>query len=138
MFTHSLKPDRLDFVCSIYVIDWETLTVKFLDDNEYQTAAINNKIIESEIAVEKWNAYLIENAEIKRQNEVIEAKNAQAKAERTAKCICCHGTGQKEVKGMYMGLKTYIVTPINGLGISHEETRATYGDSTYTTCDCCR
>jgi tetratricopeptide (TPR) repeat protein len=57
---------------------------------------------------------------------------------KSAKCICCMGTGQKEIKGMYLGLKTYSVTPLNGLGISHNETVAQYGPSRYVPCDCCR
>ncbi len=67
-------------------------------------------------------------AELKRQN---------AQAERTAKCLCCIGIGQQEIKGMYLGSKTYSVTPVNGLGISHNETVAQYGPSTYVSCRCC-
>lgn len=60
-----------------------------------------------------------------------------AQSERTAKCMCCLGTGQKEIKGMYLGTKTYSVTPVNGLGISHDETVSVYGPSTFVQCSCC-
>jgi tetratricopeptide (TPR) repeat protein len=67
-----------------------------------------------------------------------ELKKQKAQAERTAKCICCLGTGVQEIKGRYLGNSTYSVTPVNGLGISHEESVATYGPSTYSPCSCCK
>jgi len=58
-------------------------------------------------------------------------------AQKTAKCMCCLGTGQKEIKGMYLGEDTYSVTPVNGLGISHNETVSQFGPSTFVQCSCC-
>ncbi len=67
-----------------------------------------------------------------------ELKKQKAQAERTAKCICCLGTGVQEIKGRYLGNSTYSVTPVNGLGISHEESVANYSDSSYVPCSCCK
>jgi tetratricopeptide (TPR) repeat protein len=69
------------------------------------------------------------------QQEELKKQNAQT--QRTAKCVCCLGTSQQEIKGMYLGSKTYSVTPVNGLGISHNETVSQYGPSTFVSCRCC-
>ena len=138
---YKLNPNDSNYVSSVYVLDFENLTAKLIDDHEYQMEAINNKIINDNEykrqSDEKDLEYYNRNAAITRQNEQVDAQNAAAQAERTAKCLCCHGTGKQENKGMYLGEKTYSVTPVNGLGISHEETVSQYGASTYTTCTCC-
>ena len=78
---------------------------------------------------------LYNSANSESQQEELKKQNAQT--QRTAKCVCCLGTGQQEIKGMYLGSKTYSVTPVNGLGISHNETVSQYGPSTYVSCRCC-
>ncbi len=139
---YQLDPNDSNYVNSVYVLDFENLTAKLLDDHEYQIDAINNKIIQDkedkrQADIKDFERYN-RNAAITKENAVIQAQNAANQAERTAKCLCCHGTGKEEIKGMYLGTKTYSVTPINGLGISHEERIASYGPSTYTTCSCCK
>lgn len=139
---YKLNPNDSNLVNSVYILDLENLAVKLLDDNVYQMEAINNKIIQDKESADRLSAWYVqhyaERDAIESRNAAIENRNAQAQAERTAKCLCCHGTGQQEVKGMYMGNKTYSVTPVNGLGISHEESVATYGQSTYSPCSCCK
>ena len=139
---YKLNPNDDNFVNSVCVLDLENLTAKLIDDHQYQTEAINNKIIQDKEAKrqsdEKYAEIHNKNMQVTQRDAEIHAQNAAAQAERTAKCLCCHGTGQKETKGMYLGTKTYSVTPINGLGISHEEVINQYGASTYSPCTCCR
>ncbi|MDN3678004.1 hypothetical protein QWY90_11875 [Flavobacterium paronense] len=136
----SLVPDvyKFGYYSSLYVIDWETFQIKFIDDHDNQLnylALAKSDKLASDISYQQYNAKV---AAINRENNEIESQNSAAQAERTAKCQCCHGTGLTEVKGMYMGEKTYSVTPVNGTGISHDETRSSYGQSTYVKCSCCR
>ena len=136
----NLVPDvyKFGYYVSLYIIDWETFQIKFVDDHtnqlNYLALAKSNKLA-SDISYQQYNA---EVAAINKKNNEIETRNAAAQIERTSKCICCLGTGQKEIKGMYLGSKTYSVTPVNGLGISHNETVSEYGPSRYVPCDCCR
>lgn len=136
----NLVPDvyKFEYYISLYIIDWETFQIKFIDDHvnqlNYLALAKSDKLA-SDISYQQYNAKV---AAINEQNNEIERKNVVVQSERTAKCTCCLGTGQKEIKGMYLGTKTMSVTPVNGLGISHDETVAEYGPSRFVPCSCCR
>lgn len=136
----NLVPDvyKFEYYISLYIIDWETFQIKFIDDHvnqlNYLALAKSDKIA-SDSSYQQYNAKV---AAINEQNNEIERKNAVVQSERTSKCTCCLGTGQKEIKGMYLGTKTMSVTPVNGLGISHNETVAEYGPSRFVPCSCCR
>jgi hypothetical protein len=136
----SLVPDvyKFGYYSSLYVVDWDTFQIKFIDDHvnqlNYLALAKSDKLA-SDISYQQYNAKV---AAVNEQNNEIERKNTAAQSERTSKCTCCLGTGKKEIKGMYLGTKTLSVTPVNGLGISHDETVAEYGPSRFVPCSCCR
>ncbi len=139
---YKLNPSDSKYVNSVYIIDFENLSVKFIDDHQYQIDAINNKIVQDkedalQAAIKSAEVYN-HNAAVTRQNAEIEAQNAKAKSERTAKCTCCHGTGQKEIKGMYMGQESITTVSVNGLQQKSTTSVPVYGASRYVTCDCCR
>ena len=129
-------------VTSVSIIDFENLSAQLIDDHQYQLDAMNNKIIQDkedalQAAIKSAEVYN-HNAAVTRQNAEIEAQNAKAKSERTAKCTCCHGSGQKEIKGMYMGQESITTVSVNGLQQKSTTSVPVYGASRYVTCDCCR
>ncbi len=139
---YRLNPNDSNYVNSVYVIDFDNLTVKLIDDHQYQMEAINNKIIQDkedalQAAIKSQEVYN-RNAEITRQNAEIEAQNAQAKAERRAKCTCCHGTGQVTKLGMYMGQVNQTTVSTDGLRTIKNESVPSYGGSTIVECSCCK
>ncbi len=136
----NLVPDvyKFGYFSSLYLVDWETFQARLLDDHENQLnflAYAKKDKLESDISYHNYNAKV---AAINRENSEIEKRNDAIQSEKTAHCTCCHGTGQQEIKGMFLGLKTVRVIPINGLGIGHDETVSEYGPSRFVRCSCCR
>jgi tetratricopeptide (TPR) repeat protein len=110
---------------------------KSKDIDEAQ-AKIQGKVVNQNLAAsDNYGAPTVLYNSTNSESQQEELKKQNAQAQRTAKCVCCLGTGQQEIKGMYLGSKTYSVTPVNGLGISHNETVSQYGPSTYVACRCC-
>ncbi len=137
---YQLSPNDniLDGVNSVYLLDFKNLSAKLLDDHQYQIDAINNKIIQDKEAKTQSDIRDFERYQITKQNKEIENQNAAAQAERTAKCLCCHGTGQVENKGMYLGQETVRTVSTDGLRTVKDYSVDTYGKSTYSPCGCCR
>ena len=136
----NLVPDvyKFGYFSSLYLVDWETFQAKLLDDHDNQLnflALAKKDKLESDISYQHYNAKV---AAINRENNEIETHNAAIQSEKTAHCTCCHGTGQQEIKGMFLGLKTVRVVPLNGLGIGHDETVEEYAQSRFVRCSCCR
>lgn len=136
----NLVPDvyKFDYYVSLFIIDWEAFQIKFIDDHvnqlNYLALAKSDKLA-SDRSYQKYNA---EVAAINKQNAEIEAQNAAAQYERTSKCTCCHGTGQQEIKGMYLGQENVTTVSTDGLRIIKSETVSTYSAPTFKRCSCCR
>ncbi len=135
---YKLNPSDENEVSSVSIINLDNLSVQLLDDHQYQTDVINAQIEQNKANAAKLSAFEMKNAAITRENAEIQAQNDKAKAERRAKCTCCHGTGVVEKQGMYLGNKEITTMTVNGLQQKTTSTVSTYGPSTYAECSCCR